>query len=103
MIYRFQVIQVITENSSTFKDKTVYSQEKYVNNLDGDSICLPRVSAKVLPHLDALLNIFKSYETLIDIKNMPEIRFYIHSKDFKTMKSIFFTFEKIGNVIPTET
>lgn len=26
-----EVIQVIAENSSTFKDKTVYSQEKYVN------------------------------------------------------------------------
>lgn len=31
VILHFQVIQVITENSSTFKDKTVYSQEKYVN------------------------------------------------------------------------
>ncbi|XP_045104360.1 tRNA (adenine(58)-N(1))-methyltransferase non-catalytic subunit TRM6-like [Portunus trituberculatus] len=46
-----EVIQVITENSSTFKDKTIYSQEKYVNKKQkkyGETITIHRPTIRLL-------------------------------------------------------
>ncbi|KAG0726233.1 tRNA (adenine(58)-N(1))-methyltransferase non-catalytic subunit TRM6 [Chionoecetes opilio] len=46
-----EVIQVITENSSTFKDKTIYSQEKYVNKKQkkyGEIITIHRPTIRLL-------------------------------------------------------
>ncbi|KAK8387345.1 hypothetical protein O3P69_018132 [Scylla paramamosain] len=46
-----EVIQVITENSSTFKDKTVYSQEKYVNKKQkkyGETITIHKPTIRLL-------------------------------------------------------
>ncbi|XP_050700657.1 tRNA (adenine(58)-N(1))-methyltransferase non-catalytic subunit TRM6-like isoform X2 [Eriocheir sinensis] len=49
-----EVIQVITENSSTFRDKTVYSQEKYVNKKQkkyGEVITVHRPTIRLLNNM----------------------------------------------------
>lgn len=52
--FYFQVIQVITENSATFKDKTIYSQEKYVNKKQkkyGEVITVHKPSIRLLNNM----------------------------------------------------
>ncbi|KAK4320365.1 hypothetical protein Pmani_008780 [Petrolisthes manimaculis] len=49
-----EVIQKITENSTTFKDKTVYSQEKYINKKKkkyGEILTLHRPSVRLLSNM----------------------------------------------------
>nr|XP_053637344.1 tRNA (adenine(58)-N(1))-methyltransferase non-catalytic subunit TRM6-like [Cherax quadricarinatus]XP_053637345.1 tRNA (adenine(58)-N(1))-methyltransferase non-catalytic subunit TRM6-like [Cherax quadricarinatus] len=64
-----EVIQTITENSTTFKDKTVFSKEKYVNKKQkkyGEIITIHRPSIRLLSNMYYTLDPLKIANLRVD-------------------------------------